>query len=101
MWKSLFFPTVGNLLHGIRLRPGGDVDVECRGDSLPPAPCHVDKESAFYGTLAVNAEAKSALWSKIVAASTQNRHSVEAAEKVPLNYGITCILCLANIIATC
>ena len=24
----------------------------------------------------------------------------EAAEKVPLNYRITCILCLANIIAT-
>ncbi len=32
---------------------------------------------------------------------TQKHHCTEAAEKVPLNYRITCILCLANIIATC
>ena len=35
---------------------------------------------------------------EIGAALTGKRGLGEAAEKVPLNYRITCILCLANII---
>lgn len=31
MWKSFFFPTVGNLLHDIGLRPGDDFNVGLHG----------------------------------------------------------------------
>jgi len=58
-------------------------------------------KKAFYGGPCVEAVL---IWGKtagLIAASTPKRLSGEAAEKVPLNYRITFILCLANIIATC
>ena len=64
-------------------------------------PCRVDAWSAVEWRFRVDAAALTGISARFLAALTPGVPWNEAAEKVPLNYRITCILCLANIIATC
>ena len=68
---------------------------------LPHNHNRVDKQNAVKGRFGVNTAMHYALFAKNAAVLTTRTPWKEAAEKVPLNYRITCILCLANIIATC
>lgn len=66
-----------------------------KGVKRPDLPCERSPPGGSSSLRSTAAEA-----TRHCRVDTQNAQN-EAAEKVPLNYRITCILCLANIIATC